>query len=355
MTGPDLLQPRAVHRSTLLSDGRVLLTGGCTTAGCGGFDAGRRSELFDPSTATFADGPLMAQSRASHTATRTPDGRVLVIGGYPGEGEPPTATIEVFDPSSGAFGAFSALARARADHTATLLSDGKVLIAGGFGADGAALDSTEVVDPAAGSVDAGPRLGTARGGHVAVSTSAGVLVVGGTATGRALGTTELITADDSTPGPALGTARVKHAAVSLADGRVLVIGGASTTEGRRRLASTEFLSIAPLTSRPGPALSRGEYKLDGAVTTLPDGRVVIAGGELLEVFDPSTGALTLGAPLGTQRSFLTATAVGPDRVLVAGGYDAAIVPTRQAELIAVGAPARVSRGRTRCPRGRPSR
>ena len=80
-----LAQPRAVHRATRLADGSVLLTGGCTESGCGGFDAGTRSELYNPDRG-FVRGPSMSTPRASGTATLLEDGRVLLTGGYPGEG-----------------------------------------------------------------------------------------------------------------------------------------------------------------------------------------------------------------------------------------------------------------------------
>ncbi len=69
-----LTMPRAVHRATRLLDGRELITGGCTRPGCGGFDAGRASELFEPVRRQFRTGPQMHSARAGGTATRRPDG-----------------------------------------------------------------------------------------------------------------------------------------------------------------------------------------------------------------------------------------------------------------------------------------
>jgi hypothetical protein len=64
--------------------------------------------------------------------------------------------------------------------------------------------------------------------------------------------------------------------------------------------------------------------------------VVIAGGRRVNVFDPVTGAMTvLRTPVLQRRSFVTATAIGPATVLVAGGYDDAIVPTAEATLVRV--------------------
>src|SRR4051812_37722978 len=59
-----LATPRAVHRATVLDDGRVLITGGCTLPGCDGFDAGRTSEIFDPASGRFRIGGRTLKPRA---------------------------------------------------------------------------------------------------------------------------------------------------------------------------------------------------------------------------------------------------------------------------------------------------
>ena len=67
-----LSQPRAVHRATLLQDGRVLVTGGCTEPGCGGFEAGRRAELYDEGSGLVrgAEMACAAGQRHGHGAGR---------------------------------------------------------------------------------------------------------------------------------------------------------------------------------------------------------------------------------------------------------------------------------------------
>ena len=72
------------------------------------------------------------------------------------------------------------------------------------------------------------------------------------------------------------------------------------------------------------------------MVALPDGRVVIAGGPRVEVFDPADGSMTtVGEAAQPRRSFVTATVVGDRRVLVAGGYDDAITPTTSARVVTV--------------------
>lgn len=228
-------QPRAVHRATVLDDGRVLISGGCTQRGCAGFDHGRRSELFDPQGGTFAFDAVMRTARASGSATLLEDGRVLLAGGYPGEGRAPTSAAEVYDPASATFEPVGGLAVARADHSATLLPDGRVVLAGGFGVDGRALASTEVFDPTTDSFVAGAQLSEPRAAHVAVRVAAHIVLIGGTRSGPAIASSDVLTEAAWSPGPTLMQGRVKLAAVSLRDGRVLVIGGARNTEGRHKL------------------------------------------------------------------------------------------------------------------------
>lgn len=332
---PEMTVPRAVHKATVLHDGRVLFTGGCTLAGCGGFEQGQTSEVFDPASRRFVTGPAMTTPRAGHTATLLGDGRVLLVGGYPGEGRPALATAEVFDPATNTFRPVADLSEQRADHTATVMPDGRVLIAGGTTGTGGALSSTEVFDPATNRFGAGSSLTTARSGHVAVSTAGRLVLIGGTSDlESAMATTDVLDHGVWSPGPRLRQARTKHAAVVLPDRTVLVIGGAPSPEGRERLASTELLSLGSNRTRPGPALSEGQYKLEGAVTSLVDGRVVIAGGRQVDVYDPGTGKMSVlpGAAV-PRRSFISASTVAASTVLVAGGYDTAIAPTASARLI----------------------
>lgn len=327
-------EPRAVHRATLLDDGRVLITGGCTAPGCGGFDAGRASEFFDLTNDQFDSGPSMRVARASGTATSLNDGRVLLTGGYPGEGEAPTGTAELFDPATDTFISTGSMTTPRADHTATLLPDGRVMLCGGYGAGGAALRSTEVFDPATGLFAAGPEMTSPRAGQAAVEVGGRIVLIGGTISGHALATTEVYDGTSWSPGPELAVARVKHGAVTLPDRRILVVGGASSTEGRKRFDSTELINLHSGHVSAGPRLSHGEYKLDGAVVELPDGRVVIAGGRRVNVFDPQSDTISvLTRPVGPQLAFLSATVVAPRLVLIAGGYDRNIVPTSRAVLV----------------------
>jgi hypothetical protein len=333
----ELTVPRAVHRATVLPDGRVLLTGGCTQLGCEGFERGRVSEVFDPHAGRFAAGPQMTTPRASHTATLLEDGRVLLTGGYPGEGRPPLASVEVLDPAVGDFVPVGDLSTGRADHTATVLPDGEVLIAGGVSADGQPLATTEVFDPDTNRFRPGPPLSWPRSAHVALPTGDGVVLIGGTADGEvAVATTDVLDGGSWRPGPPLRQARIKHAASVLPNGTVLVVGGASSVEGRDLFATTEIVDLASRSSAAGPALSEGMYKLDGAVAALRDGRVAIAGGQRIDVFDPATGRITVldAAPV-PRRSFVSVSALDDGALLVAGGYDGDVAPTADARVVRV--------------------
>jgi len=113
-------QVRVGHEATLLSDGKVLVTGRT---------ADSTTEIYDPSLGTFSATGNMSFTRYYHTATRLPDGSVLVAGGFNGTTQLNSA--ELFDPSTGVFTTVGNLATARMEHTAALLSNGEVLVAGG--------------------------------------------------------------------------------------------------------------------------------------------------------------------------------------------------------------------------------
>ena len=118
--GTRLATPRAAHQATRLDGDLVLLTGGCSGAGCS--PAERSAELVDGRSGRLA----------------------LVAGGWTGSAT--TASAETSDPQSRRFTVLSDMRSARMDATLTPLADGGALIAGGAVATNRPLAQAEVFD-----------------------------------------------------------------------------------------------------------------------------------------------------------------------------------------------------------------
>jgi hypothetical protein len=128
-TTGSLATARELHAASLLTDGRVIVTGGTDSAG----NSLASAEVFDPASETFtAAKGAMGTARSLHTSTTLKDGTVLVVGGN--NVAVPLATAEVFDPVAETFAPTGSMGAPRAAHTATLLNDGRVLVVGGNGA-----------------------------------------------------------------------------------------------------------------------------------------------------------------------------------------------------------------------------
>jgi hypothetical protein len=153
----DLKVARDTHTATLLSDdpssphyGKVLVAGGLQHVN-GEFTLLNSSELYAGGNSSYIHGAQLEESRWLATATRLPNGKVLMVGGVkkdtttlPQTG--PTFPIytaigscALYDPDTESWGSGPALNHPRAMHTATLLSDdpsspyyGQVLVAGGL-------------------------------------------------------------------------------------------------------------------------------------------------------------------------------------------------------------------------------
>lgn len=117
-----------------LADGRVLITGGFSTCD-GASPPSVAAMIWDPSSdeVVQAEGTLL-EPRWGHSMARLPDGRVVIVGGAgaPCGSEPilPVDTIEVYDPETETF---SLLAEGTPHLTAAVvpLADGSVLALGG--------------------------------------------------------------------------------------------------------------------------------------------------------------------------------------------------------------------------------
>ena len=328
---------RVLHGATLLPNGQVLLTGGLN----GPFSVSsgntlNTAELYDPVARTFtALAATMTTPRGGHTATLLPDGQVLIAGGVSSSaGASPTlSTAEVYEALSPAVQTFTALTAtmttARVFHTATRLPNGQVLVAGGINTrsfPAAALNTAEVYDPVANTFTAiTATMTTPRDGHTATLLANGnVLITGGQNidNGNGLNTAEVydpvaqtftaLTAKMTTP-------RGNHTSTLQADGRVLFTGGfnngpsLNTAEMYDPVANT-FTALTP---------SMTTLRSGHTATRLPNGQVLITGGNVStipEVYDPVANTFTaLTAAMTTPRGFHTATLLPNGQVLITGG------------------------------------
>jgi hypothetical protein len=230
----------------------------------------------------------MVTPHAFHTATRLADGRVLVAGGLVNDrvDGKVSAAAEVYDSGSGSWTVTGRMTVARWGHTATLLPDGRVLVAGSYRNSAGSLASAELYDPTSGRWAATGSMNAGRGGH----------------------TTTL-----------------------LPDGRVLVVGGGAEDtelEGGPRSATAELYD--PRSGEWTATGSMTEARKGFTATLLPDGRVLVAGGDggytAAELYDPGTGIWTATGTMAEGRFGHTATLLGDGTVLVTGGCACSEMP-----------------------------
>jgi len=130
-----------------------------------------------------------------------------------------------------------------------------------------------------------------------------------------------------------------HRATPLADGRVLLSGGGYTTDGRPIFGdygSAESESYGPTSPTLTLEGTMHAQRRDHASTRLADGRVLVTGGENVnvggfhfwrnvhgsaELFDPATRTFRSVASLVGRRWNHTATLLPDGRVLIVGGFD----------------------------------
>jgi len=125
-----MINTRGGPQATLLANGKVLFTGGIGPPYGDGVVA---AESYDPASETFT--PAGAAIGCHSTATRLPNGMVLLAGGGPvicSGIYSSDVGAELYDPTKGTFDFTINMNLWREEgHTATRLPDGKVLFTGG--------------------------------------------------------------------------------------------------------------------------------------------------------------------------------------------------------------------------------
>lgn len=316
---------REEHTATRLPDGRVLVAGGANATGLLA-----SAEIYDPVTGTWdSTGPLVTP-RGGHIAVLLQNGRVLIAGGRNSSGAA-LASAELFDPATGAWSVTGAMSEARRFHTATLLPNGRVLVVGGATDENGtgALESAEMYQSTTGSWSQAGLLTHARGLHTATLISDTIVFFGGVANGAFVSTIELYDLRMSRwdyVGAASGPSdrsRKYHTVTRLPNYDLLVTGGF-----REAPLSTARLIIGYGMNNTG-SLAEGRYQHTS--TLLPDGRVLAVGGRksssepvgTSETYQRASGSWSAAGNLAIPRAGHTATPLAGGQVLVTGGVGSA--------------------------------
>jgi PKD repeat protein len=266
----------------------------------------------------------MSTARSEHAAAKLPDGRVLVAGGY-STGGLSTTSVEIYDPATGAFTPASPLVVARSPAGVATLADGRVLVVGGVrqtGSGGESLRSAEIYDPASASwsMTAGSLTGNVSSAYLTtVALPDGNVLVVSSANSQVFHPPSGMFSQ-AIP---LSTWRTSPAAALLPNGRVLLAGGQDSSNAI--LTSADIWD--PATNTWSATNAMATARTGATATRLADGRILIAGGHngtgklgSAEVFDPATQTFSATGALATPRSGHSAVALADGGVLVGGGY-----------------------------------
>jgi Galactose oxidase, central domain len=307
---------RVDHTATLLADGQVLVAGGSRWNRGSPVHGGLTSaELYDPVTGTFGATGSMGSPREAAAATLLLDGRVLITGGHD-DG----STAETYDPRTGTFTPTGPMLVDRYDHTATLLPGGMVLVAGG---QGLVSLRAEIFDPKLGRFTAtGPMTKPRYRAATATKLLDGtVLLAGGVYRDASAEIFDPKLGTFTATGP-MTVSRERATATLLADGQVLITGGVYADDEGSCVADRSAELYDPVTrlfTATGP-LVVPRYR--AAAASLPDGRVLIIGGDAAgtaEVYDPASGTFSMTSAMVDVRYLSTATVLQDGSVLAIGG------------------------------------
>lgn len=327
----DLKQSRAGHAAILLDDGRLMVAGGRSDRG----SVLATTEIYDPNSNSWEPGPRMFDARSDFAWTRLRTGAILVTGGRGPASD--LAEAEIYDQAGRRWFRIRPMTYPRSQHGVAVLSNGDAVFCGGVSS-ATALSSCESYRYGDGTWSRIAPMSQGRYAHTFVSLGErGLLAAGGRASPTTvIASAEIWTEDEGwRPTGSMNQARGEHATLLLGDGRVLVAGGAGS---KSRGFPTHSETFDPASGRwtQGAALKPRARP----AATLWNDKPVLVGGyfisqldpysylgymnsvDYVEYFDESRDAwLTLPDLAVVAASALSATALPDGRLLLAGGED----------------------------------
>ena len=280
---------RNYQAGTILANGSVLVAGGQDENG----NTLASAEIYNPTTQTWTLTGSMTTPRFLHSASLLPNGEVLVAGGWSTcctSSQYPLSSSELWNPTTGTWAAIGNMANPHADQTATIFNNGNVLIAGGQNyAQGSLQEvgesaATELYEYATGTWNSVGNMTVARDyAGAALLSNGSVLEAGGAAGGCCAG---LFSAETFNPATLTWTAtpstmidpRTGPAVSTIFNATsVLVSGGSSCCSSPiSTYASTEFYNSATQFWHLTESLNQA--RAYSTSVTLQDGTVLAVGG-----------------------------------------------------------------------------
>ncbi|CAF1299498.1 unnamed protein product [Adineta steineri] len=182
---------RSSHTATVLSSGKVLVTGGW---GGNGLISQIKYELYDPLTGNWTHAADIHVRRLDRTSSLLTNGTVLIAGGWYEDDateQHVVADAELYDPRVNVWTQVDSMHDGRAWHTASVLPNGKILVTGGIDMFNITIGKCELYDPSTGKWSRTSSMHFPRYSHTATVLPNGKVLVIGSAGGPESQITEL--------------------------------------------------------------------------------------------------------------------------------------------------------------------
>jgi hypothetical protein len=294
------------------------------------WSTGSNARVWDPATGTFTLAPATFGDLHCAGQSTLADGRVIVVGGVAGAPHDGTNITSLFDPVTQTWTQGANMSDYRWYASSTTLADGRVLATSGDAPDGSRSQVPEIYDPV---TDTWTRLTGAVRDQPLYSfmfvLPNGRPYESGSKTSTA--TLDVNGAGSWTAGPTArySTSGYSESAVMHRPGKILRAGGGDPAHARTQVvdmtvATPAWREIAPM------SFARRRMNL----TILADGTVMAIGGTGAaddaaaavlqgEIWDPTTESWTTVASMGEARMYHSASVLLPDGRVVVGGGEAA--------------------------------